>query len=159
MDKNSKWNFPCDFFACGPEQGHFLSCYCCGLTCVFQFRCWHNHYDQKGKCLLWTACFSESDLTMACFLSKYTLWECYYACFKVNELHFLTTVAIRLTRTAGKRNQQVQSTTDGSKVNFLFKSSLLMTIRNIQHLRYLFPLLYKRKHIQDTTSCSQENLL
>ena len=147
------------FFACRHEQGSCLSCQCCGFTCVFQLKCWHIHYDQKGKCWLWTDCLIESDLTMACFLSKYTLLECYYACYKVNELHFLTTIAIRLTRTAGKPNQQVQSTTDRSKINFLLNSPLLKTIMSIQHLSYLFPVQYKRKHIQNTIRCSQENLL
>lgn len=137
MDENSKWNFPWCFLACRPEWGSCLSYHFCGLTCVFQFGCWHIHYNQKGKCWLWTARLFESDLTMACFLSKYTLWKCYYACYKVYELHFLTTIAIRLTRAAGKCNQQVQSTTDGSKINFLLNSPLLTTMGNIQHLRYL----------------------
>lgn len=88
-----------------------------------------------------------TDLTMACFLSKYTLWECYYACHEANELHFLSSTATGLTRTAGQRNQQVQSTTDGCKTNFFSNSPLLVTVRKIQHHRYLFLVQYKRKHI------------
>lgn len=30
------------FFARRAEQGSCLSSHCCGLTCVFQFRCWHT---------------------------------------------------------------------------------------------------------------------
>lgn len=58
--------------------------------------------------------------------------------------------AIRLAKAAGKHNQKVQSTTNRSQINFILNSPLLMTIRNIQHLRYLFIFQYRRKNIQDT---------
>lgn len=128
-------------FAHRAEQGSCFSSHCCGLTCVFQFRCWHMCWDQKGKYSCQTAHLFDSDLTMACFLSKYTLWKCYCACYEANELHFLSSIG--LAGTAGQHNQQVQSTTDRSKTNgffvfcfFFFNSPLLVTLRKIQHLKY-----------------------
>lgn len=147
------------FFPCKFEWGSCSSYHCCGLTYVFPFRHGHIHYYQTVEFLLWAALLLESDLTMACFLSKYTLWERYYACYKVNELHFLITIAIRLTGTGGKGNQQAQSTTDGSKISCLLDSPLQMTTGKVQHLRYLFPVEYQRKNIQVTIRCSQESLL
>lgn len=60
---------------------------------------------------------------------------------------------IRLAKAAGKHNQQVQSTTNGSQINFTLNSPLLMTIRNIQHLTYLFLFRYRRKNIQGIIIC------